>query len=49
MAETQANNPLHGIKLEMILNHLVEYYGWETMGLFIDIQRITQRPISLNS
>jgi len=23
------NNPMHGIKLEMIINSLVEDYGWE--------------------
>lgn len=44
MNNEQANNPLHGIKLEMILNHLVEYYGWETMGLFIDIRCFNYKP-----
>ena len=44
MTETQENNPLHGVKLEMILNHLVEYYGWETMGLFIVIRCFKYEP-----
>ena len=44
MNDVQANNPLHGIKLEMILYHLVEYYGWETMGLFIDIRCFNYEP-----
>ena len=44
MDNEQANNPLHGIKLEMILNHLVEHYGWETMGLFIDIRCFNYDP-----
>jgi uncharacterized protein (DUF2132 family) len=44
MDNEQVNNPLHGVKLEMILNHLVEYYGWETMGLFIDIRCFKYEP-----
>ncbi len=31
------NNPLHGIKLEAILNKLVEHYGWEELGEKINI------------
>ena len=31
MAETQKNNPLHGITLQMMLEHLVRTYGWEEM------------------
>lgn len=27
MTDEQANNPLHGITLEMILTHLVEQHG----------------------
>lgn len=25
-------DPLHGVTLEMMLNQLVEYYGWEVMA-----------------
>lgn len=28
----QPNNPLHGITAEMMLNHLVDEYGWELLG-----------------
>ncbi len=28
MSEQQANNPLHGVTLEHIVNSLVEQYGW---------------------
>jgi uncharacterized protein (DUF2132 family) len=28
----QPNNPLHGITLEKLLHHLVDYYGWERLG-----------------
>ncbi len=38
MDNTQNNNPLHGVTLEMILNHLVEMYGWEEMGYRINIR-----------
>ncbi len=35
---SQPNNPLHGVTLEMMLNHLVKKYGWEKMGQRIDIR-----------
>lgn len=38
MSNPQANNPLHGITLEMMLNRLVEYYGWLELGQIIDIR-----------
>lgn len=33
----QANNPLHGKTLEMILNELVAHYGWPELGYRIRI------------
>ncbi len=44
----QPNNPLHGIKLADILDHLVEKYGWETLGEKIKIRCFTHDP-SINS
>ena len=44
MAETQANNPLHGITLEQILNHLVAHYGWGEMGKMIEIRCFNADP-----
>jgi uncharacterized protein (DUF2132 family) len=44
MPETQPNNPLHGITLEMILTHLVEQYGWEELGRRIAIKSFTNEP-----
>ena len=41
---TQPNNPLHGITLEQILNHLVAKYGWQKMGALIDIRCFTSDP-----
>ena len=32
MKEEQPKNPLHGKTLEMILEHLVKYYGWEELA-----------------
>ena len=42
--EDQKNNPLHGIKLADILEHLVENHGWERMAQNIDIRCFTQNP-----
>jgi len=43
-ASTQANNPLHGITLETIVNRLVEYYGWEDLGNRINIRCFNNDP-----
>ncbi|MCF1427762.1 MAG: VF530 family protein [Shewanella sp.] len=40
----QANNPLHGIKLETLLTELVEILGWEELGSRIDIRCFTHDP-----
>jgi len=42
--ESQPNNPLHGVKLEQIINELVEHYGWEYMGYNIKIKCFTDNP-----
>ena len=34
----QPNNPLHGKTLQVILEHLVDYYGWEELGKRINIR-----------
>jgi uncharacterized protein (DUF2132 family) len=44
MKEEQANNPLHGKTLEMILNHLVTHYGWEKLGQKININCFKSNP-----
>ena len=41
---TQANNPLHGKTLEMILTHLVKYHGWERLGKVININCFNNDP-----
>jgi len=42
--ESQPNNPLHGIKLEQIINDLVAHYGWEYLGYNINIRCFTHDP-----
>ncbi|HEY0030854.1 MAG TPA: VF530 family protein [Bacteroidia bacterium] len=44
MPTAQQNNPLHGKTLEMILNHLVAYYGWENLAYHIDINCFKKDP-----
>ena len=40
----QPNNPLHGIKLEMILNSLVEHFGWDELFNRINIRCFYNDP-----
>ena len=44
MKETKPNNPLEGKTLEMILNHLVDFYGWEYLGDHIKINCFINDP-----
>lgn len=44
MTGQQPNNPLHGITLEKILKRLVEHYGWDEMGMLIDIRCFNNDP-----
>ncbi len=41
---TQVNNPLHGVKLVDILELLVKEYGWEELGLKINIRCFKHDP-----
>lgn len=36
--EDQPNNPLHGVKLADVLDYLHQKYGWEELGMRIDIR-----------
>ena len=42
--EAQPNNPLHGVKLEQIINALEAHYGWEYMGHTIKVRCFTDNP-----
>ncbi len=44
MNKVQQNNPLHGIKLEMIVTHLVDRYGWEELAKKININCFKNDP-----
>ncbi len=40
----QANNPLHGLKLAVIIERLVDEYGWEELGSIINIRCFNHDP-----
>ncbi|KXF82080.1 VF530 family protein [Enterovibrio coralii] len=40
----QPNNPLHGVKLEQIINELVDHYGWETLAREVAINCFRNDP-----
>lgn len=44
MSGDHKNNPLHGVKLEQIVNQLVELYGWEHLGYLIPINCFNNNP-----
>ena len=44
MNNEQPRNNLHGVTLEMILNHLVEQYGWDELGKRIVIKCFINDP-----
>jgi uncharacterized protein (DUF2132 family) len=38
------NNPLHGVKLEMIITTLVEHFGWDELGKKINVNCFNYDP-----
>jgi uncharacterized protein (DUF2132 family) len=42
--ESQVNNPLHGKTLEMIVQFLVDYYGWEQLGINLKMNCFINNP-----
>ncbi len=42
--DTQPNNPLHGVTLEMVVTRLAEQYGWKELGKRIPIQCFINEP-----
>ena len=42
--DTQPNNPLHGVKLADIVEHLVNKFGWEELGAKININCFNSNP-----
>jgi len=44
MSQQQINNPLHGLTLETIVNHLVNQLGWDELAYRIDIRCFKNEP-----
>jgi uncharacterized protein (DUF2132 family) len=44
MSDHHDNDPLHGQTLEMIVNSLVEHYGWDKLGARIKIRSFNSDP-----
>jgi uncharacterized protein (DUF2132 family) len=44
MTSFQSNDPLHGITLEMLLNQLVQQYGWVELARRIPIRCFINEP-----
>lgn len=44
MENNHQNNPLHGITLQKILEDLVAFYGFDTLGELIKIKCFTDNP-----
>ena len=44
MSAEQPNNPLHGITLQVIVTELVDHYGWEQLGRYININSFQNDP-----
>ena len=44
MSGPQANNPLHGLTLETILERLVSHYGWPVLASLVDINCFKNDP-----
>jgi len=42
--QEQINNPLHGKRLDTIVESLVEFYGWEELGRRIKIRCFNENP-----
>jgi uncharacterized protein (DUF2132 family) len=47
--QEQRNNPLHGVTLAVMLEHLVEAYGWEALGERIRINCFQNNPTLTSS
>jgi len=43
------NNPLHGLKLETLLNELVEQYGFELLDAYLNINCFRKKPTIASS
>ncbi|KAB1158041.1 VF530 family protein [Flavobacterium luteum] len=44
MESSKNKNPLHGISLQLIVERLVGFYGFHTLGELIKIKCFTENP-----
>lgn len=44
MEKQQSKDPLHGITLQKIVENLVDFYGFDTLGELIKIKCFNQNP-----
>lgn len=44
MENSKSKDPLHGITLQRIVEKLVDYYGFDTLGELIKIKCFTDNP-----
>ena len=44
MQNNKSKDPLHGITLESILDKLIAFYGFDTLGELIKIKCFTENP-----
>lgn len=44
MEKQQSKDPLHGITLKTILEKLVDYYGFDTLGEIVNIKCFNENP-----
>ena len=42
--EVQKNNPLHGVKLEVLLTELVNHYSWESLANAMNLNCFKSNP-----
>lgn len=44
MENVKTNNPLHGITLQKVLETLIDFYGFDTLGELIKIKCFNENP-----
>jgi uncharacterized protein (DUF2132 family) len=44
MSEQKSNDPLHGVTLKMIVEYLVDHYGWDELAREIRINCFAKDP-----
>ena len=42
--DEQPNNPLHGVKLQTIMEELLEHYAWEGLAVQVNINCFKSNP-----